>query len=67
MLVLVIALAVVNAWMMGFASVTLDGLVNSVTFPCVQITAPPMGYVMKLLQYVIVHLVIQVGITSAAV
>lgn len=61
MLVLVIALAVVNAWMMGFANVILDGLVNSVTFLCVRITAPPMGCATKLPQHVIAHLVIQVG------
>lgn len=64
--VLVIALVVVSAMMMPFASVTLDGLVNSVNFPCVQIIAPLMENVMKLLQYVTVHRVILVRDASAA-
>lgn len=67
MLVLVIALAVVNAMMMVFASVILDGSVNSVNLLCVPIIVLPMEYVMKLLQCVIVHLVILVGDDSAAV
>lgn len=67
MLVLVIALAVVNAMMMVFASVILDGSVNSVNLLRVPIIVLPMEYVMKLLQCVIVHLVILVGDDSAAV
>jgi hypothetical protein len=64
MLVLVIALGVVSVMMVVLACATLDGLVNSATVPCVQIIAPPMGSVMMLLQYVLVHLVILVGDAS---
>lgn len=65
MLVLVIALAVVSVLMVVLVCVTLDGLVNSVTVLCVQVIAPPMGSVMKLLQYVLVLLVILVSDTTA--
>lgn len=66
MLVLVIALAVVIV-LMVFVCVTLDGLVNSVTVPCVPIIAHPMESVMKLLQYVLVFLVILVSDATAFV
>ena len=66
MLVLLTALVVVNAWIVVLVSVTLDGLVIFVTIQCVQIIAPPMGSVIKPLQYVIVCQASQVGDIGAS-
>ena len=52
-----------NAWIMVPACVTLNGMVNSVTFLFVQITAPLMENVMLTFQGVRVLLVMEVSVS----